>query len=383
MLSLSSLISTQTKEQIYALALRVAASVGVDTSSWLAGDPTRSLYHVEAEELSTLEKMVAGFISSGFLDYASEDWLEILAKQVFNVDVPAASFAATSVTLTNNGGGVYVIEAGDLTFKSTTNGKTYHNTSGGTLTSGPATTLVVDVEADEAGSGSSAGAGEIDSLVTTLLGVTCSNASAAVGTDKQSDDTTKQQCRDKLGSLSPNGPRDAYSYVARNAALTGTNAITRVRVYPDSDTGEVLVYVAGASGAVSGDDVDDVDAAITTYATPLCITPTVDTASAVVVAVTYELWLYRSSNKTTAEVEAAIETALGTMFSTRPIGGDIIPPDTSGKLYKSLIESTIRGVFPQAFRVTVTAPASDTSLTRGQVASLGVVTPTVHLVDDP
>lgn len=381
--SLASLLIQETKDAIYATALSIAAAVGLPVSSWQAGDPTRSLYHLEAETLSSLESVVVGYISSGFLDFATGDWLKILAKQVFNVDVPPATFATTDVVLTNGGGGVYDIEPGDLTFKSSLSGKTYHNTTGGHLASGPGTTLTITVIADEAGSASSAGATEIDTLVTTLLGVTCSNATAAVGTDEQSEDTTRQQCRDKLGSLSPNGPKDAYAYVARNSALTGTSAVTRVRVFASSDTGDVTYYVAGPSGGVSGPDLAKVQAAVARWATPLCITATGFSANGVVVPVTYTVWVYKSVNKTSAEVQASILAALEQMFATRPIGGDIIPPATTGALYKSMIDSTIRGTFPQIFRESSSVPAGDTALGNGDVAVLGTVTPTVNFVDDP
>jgi hypothetical protein len=383
--SLSSLLIQETKEAIYTAALAVAVAIGVPVSSWQPGDPTRSLYFVESETLSTLEAVVVGYISAGFLDHATGPWLKILAKQVFNVDVPDASYAETDLTLTNGGGGVYDIAPGDLTFKSSLTGKTYHNTTGGTLLGSPAT-LTITVVADEAGSASSAGAGEIDTFVTTLLGVTCSNSAAAIGLDEQEEATTRQQCRDKLGSLSPNGPKDAYSYVSRNSTLTGVTSVNRVRVYPDSDTGEVTIYVAGPNGAISGGDLTAVETAIATWATPLCITPTVLNASNVSVAVTYTLWIYKSVNKTSAEVQATVLSALEAMFASQtlnPIGGNIIPPSATGSLHKSLIESTIRGASPQAFRVSVSAPSGDTALTNGQVATLGTVTPTINFVNDP
>jgi hypothetical protein len=381
--SLASLLIQETKETIYATALSIAVAIGLPVSTWQPGDPTRSLYHLEAETLATLEAVVVGFISSGFLDYASGQWLKILAKQVFNVDVPEATFAITDVELTNGGGGLYPIDVGDLTFKNSLTGKTYRNTTTGTLASGPGTTLTLTVVADEAGTASSAGAGEIDTMVTTLIGVTCTNAVAAVGLDEQDEDTTRQQCRDKLGALSPNGPRDAYSYVARNSSLTGTFGINRVRIFADSDIGEVTIYAAGPSGAISAPDLALLEAAIVKWATPLCITPTVLSAASVAVPVTYELWVYNSVNKTTAQVEADVLARLQALFAGEPIGGDIIPPATSGALYKSLIESTIKGTFTQAFRVSVSAPSGDTALTNGQVATLGTVNPTITFVDDP
>lgn len=379
--SLASLLVQNTKAYIYDYALAIAETVGLPVTTWQPGDPTRSLYHVESELLATLEDVVVNFIKAGFLDYAEGDWLEILAEQVYNVIVPGATYASTDVTLTNTGGGTYIIDAGDLTFKNSTTGKTYHNTTGGTLNAG--STLVVTVEADEAGSDSSAAATEIDEMVTALLGVTCSNAIAAVGTDKQEEDTTRQQCRDKLGSFSPNGPREAYSYVARNSELTGTTAVTRTRVYADSDTGDVTVYLAGPSGAVAAADVLLVEAAILEWATPLCITPTVLSVTPVTVPITYTLWLYKSANKSADEAAEDVEAALEQMFAVRPIGGDILDGDTTGNLYKSMIESTIRATFPDAFRVSVSLPAADTALTNGQLAVLGTITPTINIVRDP
>jgi len=382
-LSLASLLVQETKEQIYAYALGVAESLGLPVSSWQAGDPTRSLYHVESRLLATLEGVVAGYIRSAFLDYAEGLWLDIVAEQIFGVIVPEATYAATSVVLTNAGGGYYTIEAGDLTFKNSLTGKTYTNTSGGILASGPGTTLTVSVEAEEPGSASSASATEIDELITGLLGVTCSNPVAAVGVDKQDESVTRQQCRDKLGSLSQNGPKEAYSYVARNFSLTGTRAVTRVRVYSASDTGDVTMYLAGPSGGTLAPDRTLVEAAVLRWATPLCITPAVLSATNVVVPITYELWLYQSVNKTALEVQADVAQALQQMLATRPIGGDIVPPLLTGALYQSLVESTIRSVYTQAFRVNVTAPAGDVALANGEVAVLGVVTPTIHFVANP
>jgi hypothetical protein len=382
-ISLATLLVKETKDKIYETALGIAESIGLNTTTWRAGDPTRSLYHLESELLSTLEDVVVGFISSGFLDHASGVWLEILADQVFGVTVPDATFATTDVVLTNSGGGVYSIDPGDLTFKNTVTGKTYRNTTGGLLASGPGTELTLTVVADEAGAESSAAAGEIDDLVTSLLGVTVTNPLAAVGIDKQDEATTRQQCRDKLGALSPNGPKDAYAYVARNKDLTGTTEVTRVRVYSDSTTGEVTVYLASPSGAVSEPSRVAVEDAILKWATPLCITPTVLSAAAVPVSVSYELWTYASVNKSVEAIEEDVEAALENLFATRPIGGDIVPPAVSGALYKSLIQSTIREVYPQVFRVEVSTPLGDIPLGNGEVAALSGVSAVINIVGDP
>lgn len=382
--SLASLLVQKTRAAFYDAAIEIATALGLPVTTWSAGDPTRSLYHVLAAALSEFETVVALFVASGFLDYATGAWLILLAEQVFGVTATPASYAtAVDYVLTNTQGGVYDFDPGDVTVKSDA-GKTYRNTTGGHLASGPGTTLTITIVADEAGSDSSAGAGEITELVTNYLGVTGNNPTALAGTDAESESSIRSRCRAKIASLSPNGAADAYSYVARNPDLTSTTGITRVRVLPDSDTGDVTVYLAGPSGAVSSDDRDSAEAAVLLWATPLCITPTVASANSATISITYHVWIYRGVNLESAAIEAGIEAALETLFATRPIGGDILTGDTTGSMYQSLIIAAIRGAYPDhIFRVTVSSPAGDTALAIDDVAVLGAVTPTITLVDDP
>jgi uncharacterized phage protein gp47/JayE len=385
--SLASLLIQETKAALYAKGLQVASALGVPVTSWSPGDPTRSLYHYLAEVLATLEGVIALFVASGFLDSATGAWLTLLAKQVFNVDRVDATFAGCPVTLTNAKGGRYDVAIHEVVVKNSTTGALYWNTEAGTIPSGPAASVTLDFEAQEAGSDSSAAATEIDEMVTVYPGVTCSNATAAVGLDEEDDESLRGRCRDKLGALSPNGPADAYSYVARATELTGTAGVTRVRTYGDSDTGDVLVYLAGPSGPVSTDDRDAVEAAILEWATPLCITPTVASATGVTVPVTYSLWIYATDGRTSAEIEEAAEAALEALFAGLPIGGDIIPPSADGYLYLSRIVSALRTVSAFCFRVDVALPAAnvalDTVAQEGRVAVLGTVTPTIVMVDAP
>jgi Baseplate J-like protein len=395
-LSLAALLVQETKDVIYAGALAVATTLGLPVTSWAPGDPTRSTFYVEASFLEVLENVVVGYVQSAFLDYAAvpnadgtpNPWLAILAQQVFNVTVPGATYATTTVTLTNAGGGIYVLQPGDLSLKNSATGATYTNKTAITLTgvgtTGATGSVTVVADGPFAGTAGSAGAGEIDTVVSGFNGVTCTNPAAAVGLNAQDPQTTVQQCRNKLGSLSPNGPASAYSYVALNSTLTGVTSVNRVRTYPDSTTGNVSVVVAGPSGTVSGPDVSSVQTAINTWATPLCITPTVQSAAPVTVPVTYQIWIYQSVNASSATIQANILTALQNFFAARPIGGDIIPPATTGTLYQSMIAAEIGAVYPKdTFRVVVSAPAGDTALTTSQVSILGTVTPTVTFISVP
>lgn len=388
MLPLAVQLVKATKEQIYETGLELAEGLGLNVTSWAAGDPTRSTYKFLSSILSSVEEIAYNLVLSAFLDYAEGEWLTLVAKQGFDVDRVVATYAATTVRFTNTGGGLYDgLEAGDITVQNTATGKTYHTTSGGTLAIGPGTTLDLDVIADEAGSDSSAAATEIDDIVSGLPGggvVTVSNATAAIGIDEESDADLRARCRLKLSALSDKGPKGIYDYIARTPSLSGAEALTRSRTIGDSDTGDVTLYVAGPSGAVSAGDITAVTDAINRLAAPINDTPTVVNCSNVTIAVTYELWIYASVGKTEDEVKDAIEADLAAMFAARPIGGDILTPGGTGKLYKSLIVATITESFPdQIVRVDVAAPAGDTTLTISQVAALGTVTGTINFVTDP
>lgn len=391
LMTLSTLLIEETKAAIYERGLALATSLGLPVTSWAPGDPTRSLYHFESEILSTLEKVVSAYIAAGFLDWAKEHaertgnsaWLKLLAKQGFNVVTIEATHASSTLTLTNQGGGLYEWDPGDLTFKNTLTGKTYKNVSALTLAPGIGVTGTIDVEAEEPGSDSSAAADEIDDFVASAFDVAVTASTAAIGLDEESPASIVQRCRDKLGSLSPNGPRDAYDYVAKNPALTGTTAVTRSRSIGDSTTGHVNQYLAGPNGAISGPDRTLVETAIVKWATPLTITPIVASATDVTMNIVYELWLYSSVGLTEDEVKAVVEDDLEELFPERPIGGDIISPAT-GRIYHSMILSVIRGALPEhTFRAVLTSPSGDTDLDPNEVAKLGTVNGTIHFVEGP
>ena len=119
--TLATLMGQATKQAIYDAALTLATTLGLPVTSWSAGDPTRSLYWVEAEELAANEAIAIGYVSSGFLDLAAADstrynWLVLNADQYYGYTAEVATYAGTPVTLTNTGGGLFAdIAAGDIT----------------------------------------------------------------------------------------------------------------------------------------------------------------------------------------------------------------------------------------------------------------------------
>jgi hypothetical protein len=355
MIDITLLFVVATQAQLYARALEVASALGLSVTSWRAGDPTRSLYYYLAEVLSTLETIVSEYIKSGFLSTATGKWLTILASELYGVERELATYATPTVTLVNGGGGFYPLEVGDLTVKCSATGKTFHNTDAFTLSAG--TTHTFSLIADEAGSDSAVGEDEIDEFVTTLLGVTISGSGEATARDEQSDDSLKDQCRASLGALSPNGPADAYEYVVRNSALTGSSEITRAKTAADSDTGDVTVYVAGVNGAVSGGAITLAQAAVLRWATPLCVTPTV--VNGANVEVDFE-----------AEVEAKVGEDL-------PFGWEAVlagavqtyleEVDFNGSITLSKLDQVAHDALPAAKKITWVEPAADVELALNEV----------------
>jgi phage-related baseplate assembly protein len=220
-----------------------------------------------------------------------------------------------------------------------------------------------------------------------------SNASALIGADPEDDEPLRERCREKTGILSPNGPRDAYAFVAKSAVRSdGVPAgVTRVRSVPDG-VGGVDVYVAAASGDLNGDigdtstDLGAVDDAIQRQAAPLAIDARVQSATPVPIVIEYSVWV-RTSSRTNAEIEDIINAALARFMEAQPIGGQLIPDESTGRVYRSAIEAAIdvalESIDPDdafVMRRTLTAPAADVDLAIDEAPTLSTITETVTQV---
>jgi uncharacterized phage protein gp47/JayE len=379
-MTLDELTTPATVDEVKASIYAAIAALGVDTTVWKPGAPTRTMIAALAIVLAALSTLQSLIARMGFLALAEGEWLTQKAFFDFDVERDEGSFATGEVELDNAGGGVHSGDPGDLIFVNTNSGKTYRNTEAFSIAAFE-TDVVVPIQAIEIGSASNAAPNEIDDFETPLLGVTVTNPASVIGRDEESDPELQARCSAKTGTLSPNGPRDAYTFVALSAVrLDGTSVgVTRVRSIADGD-GNVTVYVASASGAItgtSGDPETDLGAvhdAIQTQAVPLAVTETTVAATNKLILITYEIWLRDTLGQTEALVEEAIEDALDDFVSTYPIGGFVIPP-ASGKVYLSAIETVIGSVFPEhTVKLEVTIPAGDTDLLINEVPVPSTIT---------
>lgn len=361
---------------------------GIVTSAWKPGGAARTIIYAVALLGSAFSSLQALLAKSAFLSTATGDWLTLTARHVYGVERSLGTFAASEVTLVNAGVGVYSGDPGDLIFSAPANGKSYRNSEPYTISG--AGTYVIPVVAIELGSASSVAEDGISELVTPLSGVTVDGSTAAVGADEETDEALRSRCRATLGTLSPNGPKDAYDAIARSATrVDGTEVgVTRIAAVADGE-GHVDVYVATASGAVPGDsedpgtDLGAVAFAIRSQVEPLSVEARIFSASELSIAVTYEAWVPQSS-LSDEQLEDAVELALSAWLARVPIGGQVLPGEP-GRVYVSAIQAAIsaaleRATGEPAIRVEVTAPASDVSVTSSQAPALGTVTPTTHQV---
>ncbi len=293
-LTIDDLFQAPSADDVMATMLSTATTLGLDVSAWQPGSVARTLLRTAAETIASQGAIIATMNKGGFLAYAAtvtpeggSGWLDILAASVYQVTRIPATNATTTVTVTavSASGGTFA--AGTFHF-TTAAGNVYTNTASFTI---PSTgTVSVTVQADVAGADQSAGAGAINALLTPLVGVTCTNATPAVGTDAETNANLVLRCIERLAALSLLGPAGAYDFFARtindpNAVQVVSGALTqpvqpatRTRVATNPTTGTVTTYVANASGpyATPPNYVQQVAKAIvsSTNASPIVVTVT-------------------------------------------------------------------------------------------------------------
>jgi phage-related baseplate assembly protein len=381
--TLAELTTALTADEVETAIYAAVEARGAKTTTWKPGAVVRTIIAGVSIVLAAFSSLIAAVSSGGFLDLATEDWLTLLAQYVFGVERLNGTFATGEVTLTNTSGSQYFGGADDLIVQNSTTEAVYRST--GAWQVNPSSTADVEVRAVVIGSDSTSPAGDIDTLVTTLSGVTVSNAAALVGTDEETDPELRTRCLERTGPLSPMGPADAYGYAARNAVTSTGDAIgvTRVATQAVGD-GTINVWVATATGEVTGTagnpatDLGAIAAAIYEEAEPLSVEAVVDTATALTTAVTYELWIYTSASLTETEVEDLVETALESLFSGTPIGAHLVGTDRT--MYLDDIVSAIDAVRSEIFHVEVSAPAADVTVAVDEVPVIGTVTATINLI---
>jgi hypothetical protein len=378
------LVKTYTVAQLEQTAHTALSLLGFPVASWQKGSVIRTLVRLFAELLKPVVDTMALIARSGFLDWAEGIWLDLVAEQVYLVTRIPATFASGEIKLDNSAGGLYTYAAGQFRVYNPATKKTYKNVANFTLNP-----LEVDkyvaVTAEFAGSGGSSAAGTITAFETPLVGVTVTNPVAFIGVDAELDPSLRLRCRLKLSSLSPNGAKGAYEYIARTPELNGGVIVTRAREVAESSLGQSTLYVAGPNGALTGPEVALIQDAINRLAVPTGYDCIVTNTTNKPMGVTSTVYVYGTLGLEDAAIQAAVLETLTAWVPTIPIGGDYTTPG-AGRVFVNTIEAQIQSSKTDAaaglqiHRVVLTLPASDFVVAANEVVTLLSVATTVTQV---
>lgn len=324
--------------------------------------------------MTVVANAVSGFINdritatkAGWLPTSSGDWLTWLALYMYGVIKVGATFASGPIVLTNNGGGSYSFAPFTASFQDTVTKATYKNFDAISLSPGPGTTQTINVQADVAGAASNSAPGDLTTILTTMLGVTCTNLVPVLGSDAQSDDFIRLECWNAIAANSPYNATQALAYAVQTAvnSVSGLPVnINRWTISPSSHTGMVQVYVASPTGAPFSTDVTGVATKIAAIATPPSVVITTTACSPVSDTDALIVYVAGTPGLDAATVQLAIENALDDFFAAYPIGGRTAGAFTG--LFATAVDGVCFGAWPGVYDV---QGAKDLALLGNQVAT--------------
>jgi hypothetical protein len=410
-MNLASLFPAVTWAEVKAKVAGFAELGGLLITAWQSGDPGEQLYQAFTQALAFYSATNAQAIRAQDLDTATDPGdddpyeptnitmtpepgaLSALGLSMYATERPGETFATTSIKFVNSSGfPAGPFSPGQLTVASIVDPRiTYRNApmpsvyvqAGSTYTLPASVTPVyLDFIAETPGTVFNANPGELTELVTQYSGVTVTNESPAIGTDRMSAPDYRALCRTQASTTAPNGTRDAYLRWSRlnrdgspllrpDGAAVG---ITKVQVSGSSTTGAVQVYYADGDGVANGTDVTTANAniALNIIGVGDCITFTGASATAVPVVVTWAVEfnaMFLGRPVTALTVDAAIRAALAARFVLYPIGG-FKQTLGAGSISLEEIRATVKSAHPAISDAVLSSPVGATALAVGQVAKL-------------
>lgn len=370
MIPLDALIEKVSPEQYMSTLESILSRLGTDPSKFKKGGVFRVLMRAQSFTFSGLTEIMVAVIRGGFLDLAEGPWLTLLAWYVFGVQRRGALAASGRVTLTNTGGGTFLpgdYPIGSVRLFSSRTKKKYLNAEA--LSLGPLATSPLAVVAVEVGGASNASAGDIDSLETSLLGVTVTNAEAVVGLEEETDVELRAACRARLAAISELGPVGAYEWAVREARrLDGTpTAINRVHIPEGTWDAIVRVTLASPAGAPIAGDITAATLSIGERARPSGIKVEVAAAIEAPFARTATIWTRRTNGLDLDALGVQAGQAIAAGFGGYQIGGIKKPSALKGALYTDWVKGWCK-VHPAVFDVDL-SDETDLELEPDEVAT--------------
>ena len=358
------LTATVSESDMLQYFLTELAGKGLPTIAWQSGGIIYTLLKIEARAFSDMLGLVSLVAKGGLLDFATGDWLTLLAKSAYQLDRDPSKFAVGGVEvavasgfgpITINPAQLWVVTPGGIRYNST-------NTGVVTLPAGPSNT-VIPFRAEAPGAAANVAIGTLLSLTTPIPGVSVGFHDygsgvwqTSQGADAELDEALKARCRAKWSTIGLQKTVDGYVFLAENAP--SDTRVTRVSVESLSPRGPgtVNVWIAGPAGPLSSGDETIVRNYVQARASAAADVQ-VQNATAVPFNVTATIY-YKSAF--TSAVSQATEN-LTALVERTGLGGTI---------YKSAIIEAL--MLPDGVvNVVLSSPGSDTSIAANEVFTAG------------
>lgn len=264
--SLSTLLTPQTQQQLFDIGLAIYQQQGFPVTAWQEGGVERTRLMAFTTALAdALSTYVPTYVGAGFLDYATGAWLQLTAQELYDIIYNPAVYTQGNITLTSASGvSSQTIAAGKCIVVFGLTGNRYVNVSAITVAAGPGTVSgVFQAENPGASYNDPSSSGNI-TLVTPIPGVTVTNPASTFS------DVT--HVGSGTGTVTPSGSPSApnsvsvsitstgalgvatYSYSINGAAAV-SGGVTTASVTNLGGTGIDLTFADGVSGTsfVNGD----------------------------------------------------------------------------------------------------------------------------------
>jgi hypothetical protein len=241
-ITLAELTTPDTVNTVLAMELSLATQFNLPVTSWQPLDPSRTIFQINANLVAQESQLVASIAQGGYISYAAimpagtspyndgagylTTWMDLIGVNNFNVSRIEPSAAAGPIPVTNTTATAQTYVAGQLHFQHPTSGATYTNTAEGTVGASGSSTIQVAADPAFVGPIGSLSVGQTAIMLTPFPGVTpTAQTVGLVGTAIEQNAHYLVRCEAKLGALSPNGPAQAYFYVATSLPVFGTTLI--------------------------------------------------------------------------------------------------------------------------------------------------------------
>lgn len=364
MLTFAQLTTPVTQDQALSTLVDWLAAAGFNSRSWQSGSTQLTFLTAFARGYSKVTEMVSTLAKAGFNETAEGEWATRFARSNYdNERVPASTTRHLMQFACSSNAGPYPQAAGKIVVSDGT--RTYRLVNDDTypivtIPSGGSVSMVC--EAEVAGAAGNVAPGTITRMITTFVGVDCTNTSILkAGTDEEQTTRLRERNRTKWANLSIEVTADGCRYLALSASAEVQK--TYIEDTNPRGAGTVDVYVFGYDRPVSPDGVTLVQLALDKRFVGN-IQPNGSRRALAISAPEYDLitggTIYCQPGQTAA-AQVAVEAALLELVRQAPLSGFDYTPGATNVLARNDIIQAIEGAAGVRLSV-LTTPAADLTI---------------------